>query len=233
MRRVARPLLLFALVGATVRADVTPKAPCKDCVVEVAAVQAQPVPLLVVLHGNHEDADDRAERWRAATARRGWALLALDCPRTHGCDEVGRWYTWNGDPTWVRDQVRELAERVPIDMSRVYLAGWSGGATYIGKRMPQWTSMFSGLVIHGGGVPPRTDDCPDRALPVYFLVGDKNPAHGGSRRLRDYVQRCDQEMQWDLLPGANHPKEDAALTPEKADEILRWLSSRRRSTTVS
>ena len=78
-------------------------------------------------------------------------------------------------------------------------------------------------------MPPRTQDCPDRALPVYFLVGDKNPAHGGSQRLRDYVRRCDQEMQWDLLPGANHPKEDAALTPEKADELREIALSGRMS----
>lgn len=233
MRRQLRAVLLFSFIGASVRANDTPKPPCEDCVVEVASVQTRPVPLLVVLHGNHEDADDRADRWRAATARRGWALLALDCPRDQGCDDVGRWYTWNGNPKWIHDQVKELAERVPIDTSRVFLAGWSGGATYIGKRMPDWTTMFSGIVIHGGGVPPRTEDCPDRALPVYFLVGDKNPAHGGMKRLRDYVDGCRQELHWDLLPGATHPKEDAALTPEKADEILRWLASRRRDSTVS
>jgi poly(3-hydroxybutyrate) depolymerase len=187
----------------------------------------EPRPLLVVLHGNDETASERADRWREATDRRGWELLALDCPDELGCDDRGRWYVWNGDPSWVRERVRTLAEHSRIDMSRVYLAGWSGGATYIGKNLPAWESMFAGVVIHGGGVPPRDDVCPTRKVPAYFLVGDENPTHGATRRLREYFERCDQDVRWDLIPGANHRQEDAALTPEKADEILRWLESHR------
>jgi poly(3-hydroxybutyrate) depolymerase len=198
-----------------------------------AVVRAEPagsgaVPLLVVLHGDGETAKDRAKPWREAVARRGWKLLALDCPRARGCDD-GAWYRWDGDPQWIHDQVRDLASRVPIDVSRVYLAGWSGGATYIGKRLPAWSSMFAAVVIHGGGVPPRSEECPDRAFPAYFLVGDRNPAHDAARRLRDYFVTCKQEVKWDLVPGANHEQEDAALTPRKAAEILRWLASRSRT----
>jgi poly(3-hydroxybutyrate) depolymerase len=227
-RGMRRAVYLFLLVTVSVRADEVPPPPCEDCIIDVRPASPRPAPLLVVLHGDREEATARAEKWRAATARQGFTLLALDCPTSLGCDQIGRWYVWNGAPSWVLDQVRALAERVPIDMSRVYLAGWSGGATYIGKRMPAWTRMFAGIVIHGGGVPPRTEECPDRALPTYFLVGDRNPAHGGSKRLRTYLGECAQEVKWDLVPGANHKQEDAALTPEKADEILRWLAARGR-----
>jgi poly(3-hydroxybutyrate) depolymerase len=186
-----------------------------------------------VLHGNHEDAGDSKRRWKAAVEARGWELLAVDCPKHLGCED-GKWYLWNGDPKWLGEQVREVTQKKRIDTRRIYLVGWSGGATYIGKRMPAWPQMFAALVVHGGGVPPRdADECPDRRFPAYFLVGDKNPAHGGAKRLRDYFERCGQEVQWDLLPGANHAKEDEALTPEKADQILRWLDERRRNDVVS
>jgi poly(3-hydroxybutyrate) depolymerase len=212
---------MSVLIAISVAADEAPSPPA-------ANLPGPPTPLLVVLHGDHENADTRAAKWREAAAAHGWNVLALDCPSDLGCDRIGRWYRWNGDPRWIRDQVRGFAQRVPVDMSRVYLAGWSGGATYIGKRMPMWTPMFAGVVIHGGGTPPSTKDCPDRALPTYFLVGDENPAHGGSQRLRAYLHDCGQELKWDLLPGANHDQEDEALTPQKANEILRWLASRRR-----
>lgn len=208
-----RAVLSVVVVAAAVRADVT----------HAAIDDRDPAPLLVVLHGNHETASTRAAKWRDAARKRGWHVLALDCPRDEGCDDVGRWYAWNGHPSWLHTRVREHTERVAVDAARIYLAGWSGGATYIGKRMPAWAPMFSGVVIHGGGVPPRADGCPDRPLPTYFLVGDKNPGHGGARRLRDYVRACGQELVWDLLAGANHAGEDAALTPAKAEEILRWL----------
>jgi poly(3-hydroxybutyrate) depolymerase len=206
---------------------------CCFVAAEVRANADDPAPLLVVLHGNDETADERAQRWSAAAERRGWKVLALACPSDLGCDAHGRWYMWNGDPSWVRDQVKALAERDRIDMSRVYLAGWSGGATYIGRNLPAWDSMFAGIVIHGGGVPPSDDACPDRALPTYFLVGDRNPTHSATRRLREYLERCDQDVRWDLVPGANHPKEDEALTPEKVDEILQWLESHRGPDAVS
>jgi hypothetical protein len=88
--------------------------------------------------------------------------------------------------------------------------------------------MFAAVVIHGGGVPPRDPTCIDRPLPAYFLVGDKNPAHGGARRLRDYLEGCGQDVEWDLVPGAGHSEEDAALTPQKADAILGWLERQHR-----
>ena len=93
--------------------------------------------------------------------------------------------------------------------------------------------MFAAVVIHGGGVPPHADGCPDQPLPAYFLVGDENPGHGGAKRLRAYFDACGQEVVWDLLPGANHAKEDAALTEAKARHILDWLAGHRRSAGVA
>jgi poly(3-hydroxybutyrate) depolymerase len=206
--------LIVFVVGSIMRPRVTP-------------AQSAGAPLLVVLHGDRERGEERAEKWREAAQRQGWRVLALDCPRERGCDEQGRWYMWNGSPSWVREQVAALAERVRIDMSRVFLVGWSGGATYIGKKMPAWASLFAGVVIHGGGVAPSDDECPARPFPAYFLVGDENPAHRGSVRLREYFERCKLDVKWDLLPGANHPLEDAALTPAKATEILQWLEEHR------
>ncbi|HEY5944031.1 MAG TPA: PHB depolymerase family esterase [Kofleriaceae bacterium] len=186
------------------------------------------MPLVVVLHGDKDNARERAGKWREAVLRRGWALLSLDCPDELGCTD-GSWYKWDHDPTWVHDQVRAVVARHRIDASRIYLVGWSGGATFIGQHVQQWPRMFAAAVIHGGGVPPRSADCPDVPFPAYFLVGDKNPTHDSTKRLRAYFQACDQDVRWDLVHGANHPKEDAALTRAKADQILGWLAHRRRN----
>ena len=220
-----RAVFFFATVAITVRADVTPLAPS---VTPVLSAATDPAPLLVVLHGNNESAAERAEKWQDAARRRGWRILALDCPRELGCNAEGQWYVWNGNAHWIFERVRELSAREPIDASRIYLAGWSGGATYIGRRMTEWPRMFAAVVIHGGGVPPRRAECPDRPFPAYFLVGDQNPAHDSVVRLRTYLEECGQRVKWDLLPDADHPREDAALTPTKAAEILRWLANHRR-----
>lgn len=228
-----RAAVVLLLIGVAVRADATQqKSPCAGCTLEIPSTATDPVPLVVVLHGDTDTARERGNKWRAAIERRGWALLALDCPDELGCPD-GSWYKWDHDPRWVHEQVREVAERHRIDASRIYLVGWSGGATFIGEHLQVWPSLFAAVVIHGGGVEPEHDDCPDRPFPAYFLVGDKNPAHGGEKRLRAYFTECKQEVRWDLVRGANHAGEDAALTDAKADQILRWLANRRRLDAVA
>lgn len=210
-----------------------PSPPCAGCTLDVPTRRDSAVPLLVVFHGDGEDAEAAAKRWREPALERGWAVLSLRCPKSEGCDE-GRWYRWNGRPRWVTAQVSEVARQVEIDQSRIFLAGWSGGATYLGMNADRWPRMFAAVVFHGGGQPPpSTRGCPERHLPAYFLVGDKNWAHRAQVRLRDYYERCRLPHEWELIEGANHAAEDKALTPTKAHQILDWLERHAQNPLVS
>jgi poly(3-hydroxybutyrate) depolymerase len=218
-------LVALALALACSVAHAAP-APCDGCTLDVPANARDAVPLVVVLHGDREHARDAAARWRAAVARRGWALLALECPRALGCK--ASFWQWNGEPSWVVEQVDAVAAARKIDRARVYLVGWSGGASYIGRRAPAWSVRFAAIVIHGGGMAPDDDDCSPRALPAYFLVGDRNPLHRLAIDLRAYFDACGGEVVWDVVAGADHAKEEAALTAKKADAILAWLAANAR-----
>jgi poly(3-hydroxybutyrate) depolymerase len=216
-----------------VRRVVTPEPPCAKCTLDAPAIARGPLPLLVVLHGNHEDAATAAKRWNEIAIERGFAVLALHCPRDAGCAD-GKWYRWASTPAWVQKQVTKLSRDLVIDPSRTYLAGWSGGASAIGMHAPAWDRMFAAVVIHGGGQAPLgSDACPERPLPAYFLVGDENPAHPAAKRLRDYYRRCGQDITWDLLPGADHSREDRALDRDKAAQIIDWLEAHARRPNVS
>jgi poly(3-hydroxybutyrate) depolymerase len=210
-----------------------PEAPCAGCTLDAPEQREGAVPLLVGMHGDGEGAEDAAKRWRGPALERGWALLSLRCPKSEGCDE-GKWYRWNGHPRWVVAQVSEVQRQMEIDPARIFLAGWSGGATYIGMNAYRWPSVFAAAVYHGGGQPPLTTrDCPGRSLPGYFLVGDKNWAHRAQVRLRAYYERCGQTHTWELIEGADHAAEDKALTPGKATEILGWLERQAEASLVS
>ena len=170
--------------------------------------------------------DDRGERWWAKAAlARGWAQLALQCPREQKCDDS--FWKWDGEPQWVFDQVAAVAAQAAIDPARVYLVGWSGGASWIGWRAQAWTAVFAAVVLHGGGIAPRDEGCPARTLPAYFLVGDKNPLHRHAIELRDALDACKADVTWDLIKGAEHDGEADALTRKKADAILDWLGQPR------
>ena len=192
-------------------------------ILTTAIAHADDVPLLVVLHGDGERATTAAKRWRAATTKRGWKLLSLQCPRAEKCKDS--WWKWNGDPRWVREQIAAVKG---VDATRIYAAGWSGGATYLGMRAQAWSDTFAAIVIHGGGMAPTEEACPARPLPAYFLVGDNNPLHHLAVALREYFARCAAAVEWDLVSGAGHLKEHRALHTRKALAILDWLSAHTR-----
>ncbi len=217
--------LWFVLLGVLMT---TPAAadsvwpPCDECAIALPDQRQNPVPLLVVLHGDQGRATSQLALWREPALERGWAVLALQCPAELGCEE-GRWYNWSGDPKWIVDQIDRLAVDVKIDRSQIFLAGWSGGAAYLGMHMRSWQG-FAGLVMHGGGLTPSDGRCAARALPVYFLVGDKNVYHSSTGWFRDYLAGCRSKLGWDVMKNADHTDEYRALTGAKATQILDWLT---------
>jgi poly(3-hydroxybutyrate) depolymerase len=210
-------VVVVALLAAPAVAK--PEPPCPHCTLDVPAKADKAIPLVVLLHGDRQKAPALAAWWRSAVVERGWALLSLQCPTNLGCKDS--WWQWNGDPSWVADQAGKVDG---IDRSRVYLVGWSGGASYIGDRGRAWEAWFAAVVIHGGGVPPDDETCP-AALPAYFLVGDNNPLHRHAVSLRGFYDGCKQDVTWDLVRGADHEREEQALTAKKARIILDWMAS--------
>jgi poly(3-hydroxybutyrate) depolymerase len=204
---------------------VAPAAPCRGCTLDAPSTRTDELPLLVTLHGDREHASSAAEKWRAAALARGFVVLSLECPADHGCSD-GKWYMANLAPAWVSEQIDMVARDLPIDRTRRYLAGWSGGASYAGMNAPAWDGVVSAVVYHGGGQPPLgSEACPPGHVPAYFLVGDANPAHAAAQKLKNYLTRCNQPVTWDLLPGAGHKGEADALDRAKADRILTWLDA--------
>ena len=68
--------------------------------------------------------------------------------------------------------------------------------------------------------------CSESKASVYFLVGDRNPLHALSVRLRDHYVQCGNDVAWDLVRGAEHGGEWQALGT-RGDKILDWLASKR------
>lgn len=179
----------------------------------------------MLLHGDGGQAPLRlVEAWERLAAPRGIALLALACPRDLGCQ--GSWWQWDGDPAWLGEQVRAASTKVAIDPARVALVGWSGGASYLGRRLEDLGPPFSAVVFHGGGIPPAGAPCAARPLPTYFLVGDENPLHHLAVRLRDEARRCGHAVAWDLVPGADHAGEWKAQVT-RGEAVLGWLATPR------
>jgi hypothetical protein len=233
-------LLLWALSFTAARAEPPPNgaseparqgALCAGCELHVPVSYSpeRPAPLLVVLHGDEGNPAKVLAVWKGAAEARGVILFAPKCPRDNGCT-TGSFWRWGGSPAWLVEQTGILWARYRIDPSRVYLSGWSGGATYMGMLAPHFGTPFTALNLNGGGHPPTSlEACAACALPVYYLAGDRNPLHHLAVLNRDYYQKCRHDVHWHLLPGKNHAGELLALsTPAQTLAILDWMEKHAR-----
>lgn len=222
----------------------TPAPLCKGCL--FAAAKGEHRPLLVLLHGDRQPPRRMIAAFRAAAARHDVALLAPPCPKEDGCDQRSFW-RWNADPSWLAALVDRAVAAHDLDPDRVALVGWSGGATYLGKRMAELDdrddrddlddlgARYSAAILVGGGVPsPR---CAKRSpMPVFLLQGDHNPNHHLAVALRESLLACGHEVQWHLVRGADHAAEWKALTRSSMQrQIFEFLDAhpRRAATSAS
>ncbi len=202
--------------------------PCTDCLASLPA-GTDPAPLLILLHGDGETARSLFDAWEPAASKRGILVFAPTCPRSEGCSSMS-WWKWNGDPSWLQHQVAALGALRSIDPARMWIAGWSGGGTYLGWHTQEFERDYAALVIHGGGVRPASPACATPRAGIYFLGGDKNPLHDLAERLHDYYATiCPHEdLSWTVLRGVDHEGERRALGTYR-EAILDWLSTRIRS----
>lgn len=210
--------LAFVLVASPVAAAPRKDFPCKGCLLEARATKS---PLLIVLHGDGQNALSMEPAWSKPAAAHKTSLLLAQCPKDLGCKDS--FWRWNGDPKWLDGLADAVAKEYPVDADRVWLAGWSGGATYLGLRAFELSGRFAAMTIDGGGMAPSAV-CPKRVLPSYFLVGDQNPYHHYAIGLRDALTRCTGEVEWDLRKGQAHAGEWTALVAS-AGKILTWLEA--------
>jgi poly(3-hydroxybutyrate) depolymerase len=205
--------------------------PCSGCIVQ-AATSTKPQPLLVVLHGDEGDPGQIAAVWGPIAAARHMVLFAPKCPAALGCP--GSWWGWlqSGsayDDTWLDRQIAQVTARYKIDRAREYIAGWSGGADYLGWYALRRANRFAAAVFVAGGV-PYVQSCPARKLPAFFLLGGADPRYlsGQPSQVQHILSSCGSETKVVVVPGAGHQASIQALqTRGYAARIATWLLAHR------
>lgn len=227
---VASIASLAASVVSEARADER-DFPCDGCVVvgERAEKTSAPSPLLVVLHGDEGGPSRVQTVWSTIAKKKGVVALFPTCPRAEGCT-TGSFWRWNGDATWLLDQVRKLEAAYAIDPARRYVAGWSGGTTYLTFQFDKWFPTFAAASLTGGGAPGSR--CFPRAggacAPVLYRMGVKNPLFDLAEGAKDQIAGCGHAVDWKVLPGLDHEGEWRAYAAD-AESILDWLLSKKES----
>ena len=237
MRSLAIPLAALSLLVSlpTPANAVGPRVvrdwPCSGCIVQ-ATPSAKPQPLLVVLHGDEGDPGLIAAVWGPIAAARHMVLFAPKCPVSRGCP--GSWWGWlqSGaayDDSWLGSQLAQVTARYRVDRTREYIAGWSGGADYLGWYALRHADRFAAAVFVAGGV-PYVQSCPVRKLPAFFLLGGADPRYlsGQPSRVQHVLASCGSETKVVVVPGAGHQASITALQSNGyAARIATWLLAHR------
>lgn len=135
----------------------------------------KPVPLVVALHGAGGSENLFFEGYGAGHAvkeceKRGWLLVSPRSSLSFG----------SGPP--VKTIVERLAERYPIDRSKVFVVGHSMGAAQTVSLCQEHPELFAAAAALGGGG-GRVKQAAFAKLPFFIGVGDKDFALAGARAL--------------------------------------------------
>ncbi|MBI5531316.1 MAG: hypothetical protein HY898_01275 [Deltaproteobacteria bacterium] len=202
--------------------------PCKGCDLRLPPTpdSARPAPLLVLLHGDLGDAWRMTRAFSAAAQSDGMILSSLRCPKDLGCK--GSWWRWyltsQHDPGWIEAQIAAIAKEAPVDAHRTYVAGYSGGASYLGYYVPTHPQVFAAASHVAGGV-KFTSQCSTCKTPVHFLLGNQDPMIG---MYTDYFHKWYEEcgghpMVWKILPGITHETIVGFVQTTWARQLTAWM----------
>ncbi len=210
VRVVLAVVVLFAVCGA--RADSFEFASLKRSysLFVPQSASASAAPLLVLLHGSYGTGAAIVGAWTAIAEQEGIVLVGPDAR------EREAWQLRADSPQFIRALIDDVAAKHPLDRSRIYLFGNSGGAVYALTLSMLESQLFAATAVHAGAWRGRNEfravPYAQRKIPIAIFIGDKDEYFPlfTVRKTQSALEQAGHPVRVTVIPGHSHSYAQAA-----------------------
>ncbi|MFH0888633.1 MAG: hypothetical protein V1871_05430 [Planctomycetota bacterium] len=170
-------------------------------------------PLIIGLHGTGGTGDMfLRRRWEQISNEKGYLVIA---PRSPGNN-------WDiKDEDFVMACLDDFKKDYQIDTSRIYLTGFSGGASMALLFGMNNFQKFAALAMVGGGEQTGPISPNTVVLPLYFLVGEKDQSTKGVvKPVTEQLEQQGFSVKYEEMPNIGLDWPD-----DTSSKIINWFES--------